>query len=392
MAIISLLCYNSSIFFLGFLVIDTLASLINSFPEKNTNNALIKAEQYIFLFSFCISDLLSGFLVIITMNLMKSSKTEKIRTNIQDAILLRRNNNDDKNKKIKKYLLLFGICLIDLIGRSCSFVYYLLFEDKIDREETIGLFSSEMIFRTIFSQLILKTKLYKHHYMSIIIIIIGYLPLLIFGIVNLVDWKIIIFFLLRCLAFSIGDNFTKLLFTKEFLLPQDVMLYKGFFALLIHCFVLLPIFFSNQILSFGLFFDYIRTNKLNKLLKTILLILCDFLRNIFILQIIYLFSPIHIGFLVHITKYIGYILPFFFDGWNERYLPEPKIMSLIIYILLFVFIIFGTLVFSEIIVINKCGLNEHTKPGLLEKLKLDRASLDSERYEYNEEEEESETN
>ena len=81
-----------------------------------------------------------------------------------------------------------------------------------------------------------------------------------------------------------------------------------------------------------------------------------------------------------------------FVGWNDgnykkNILPGPEIISLIIYLVLYIFIIFGTLVFTETIIINKCGLNEQTMPGLLEKLELDNVSLDSEHYVYDGEEE-----
>ena len=121
-------------------------------------------------------------------------------------------------------------------------------------------------------------------------------------------------------------------------------------------------------------------------LLMILLILLFFIRNIFILLIIYHHSPIHIVILIIIVEYLEYIMPVIVSG-DYKYLLEPKIMSLIIYCVLYVFIFFGALVFCEIIVINICGLNEHTMPKLLEKLRLETVSLDSEKYIYNGEEE-----
>ena len=44
---------------------------------------------------------------------------------------------------------------------------------------------------------------------------------------------------------------------------------------------------------------------------------------------------------------------------------------MISYIICFIIIIFRTLIFNEILIINAWGLNEHTKTGFLIKEKLD---------------------
>ena len=110
----------------------------------------------------------------------------------------------------------------------------------------------------------------------------------------------------------------------------------------------------------------------------IVFIIFIFIRNIIILQIIYTFSPIHIGFLDIIIKYLDYIIPVFFYGLNESSFPEPKMIIFILYLVSFMLVIFGTLLFSEIIIINKCGLSDHTKSGIIKRIRLEAMSFDSE--------------
>ena len=390
MAFLSLMCEKSSFYFLAFLIIGTLALLQKHYSKKQ--EGLEKAQQFMILFSYCLSDLLSGILVIITKKLMKST-SEEIKENKTGSSRKIYNNKNDTNKKRKKYLLLFGICLIDFLGRATALIYYLFGNiDTYEEEKNTWLFPIDVISRIIFSKIILKTKIYKHHYISLILIIIGFIPMFFIGILNLNKWILIIFYVLRRLAFCIGDILTKRLFEKELILPQNLMLYKGIFALIIHCFIFFPIIFLTHLIPFakGSKF-FIDDNWTEKNMK-ILLILLLFIRNIVILQIIFIFSPIHIGFLDIIIKYLNYIVFVIFVGWNDgnykkNILPGPEIISLIIYLVLYIFIIFGTLVFTETIIINKCGLNEQTMPGLLEKLELDNVSLDSEHYVYDGEEE-----
>ena len=123
---------------------------------------------------------------------------------------------------------------IDFLGRVTALLYYLLFEDNglYEEEKSTWLFPIDIITRIIFSNIILKTKIYKHHYISLIIIIIGFIPLFFIGILNLDNWILIIFYVLRRLAYCIGDILTKRLFTRELILPQSLMLYKGIFALI----------------------------------------------------------------------------------------------------------------------------------------------------------------
>ena len=69
---------------------------------------------------------------------------------------------------------------------------------------------------------ILKTNLYKHHFISILLIFIGFLPMTIGGIIDIVKNKLslyLIFIIPRNILFPLGDTLSKILITDKFVLP-----------------------------------------------------------------------------------------------------------------------------------------------------------------------------
>ena len=386
MNFISLKCYGSFFLAIAFFIIGLFCLLTKYYSAEN-DNEFLKADQYVILFTYCISDLLSGFLIIITQRLTQSHSTqgnEKEENLLNPFELINFDKNDKKSRK-KKYFLIFLICLIDFLGRAASLIYYFIFDDNslsLESKNT-WLIIMDLIFRILFSKWILQEKIYKHHLMSLFFLIIGYISMIYSGIYLLNHskvgkWYYIIFSILRRLAFSIGDTLTKKLFAEEFILPQILMFYKGIFALIIHCLVFFPIIAFSETIPFSENNNYffIDNDSFEKIMK-ILFIIFLFIRNVIILQIIYVFSAIHIGFFDSVIKYCDYIMKVIFSGLDKSDLPEPKFLMFIINLISLILIIFGTLLFSEIIIINKWGLDYDTKSALYDRIILDRLSIDS---------------
>ena len=74
------------------------------------------------------------------------------------------------------------------------------------------------------------------------------------------------------------------------------------------------------------------------------------------MKVIYLFTPQHVGFLNVVSSLQNYIL-------YTSSKAENKVIELIISIPSFAIIIFGTLVFNEMIILNCFDLDIYTKPG-----------------------------
>ena len=79
------------------------------------------------------------------------------------------------------------------------------------------------------------------------------------------------------------------------------------------------------------------------------------------MKVIYLFTPIHVGFLEVICYYLIYSVMFLISE------SKDTTKYVIIFISSFIVIVFGTLLFCEILTINVCGLNYNTKKGIMER-------------------------
>ncbi len=391
MGFISIICYKSYIYFLAFWIIDILASVLRYYStEIKIEKDFIAAEQYIILFSYCISDSLAGVLILITKKIMKSKKNEEIEVknnsnSIFEPIYKKKKDTYPKKNKI---LLLIVICLIDFFGRAVNLIYYLIFDDDTICKESNNSFliHIDIICRIVLSKLILKNKIHKHHWLSLIILLVGFISMFYAGYnlleSNISNWYYIIFFVLKRVVFSLGDVFTKLLFTKIFIFSRTLMFIKGTSAFLIHIFIFFPLIFFKELIPFSKNGNnYFEIFTPSDIIIKIIFIFLLFLRNIVILHVIYIFSPTHLGFLDIIIIYLDYI---------------PSIIKFrsfhtLMYFISLIIIIFGTLLYSEIIIINKYGLNKYTKPELVKRMVLENKNFDSD-LDIDVEEEENEVN
>ena len=107
----------------------------------------------------------------------------------------------------------------------------------------------------------------------------------------------------------------------------------------------------------------------HKLFVLLLSIIFQFFRSFIIMKIIYIFTPAHVSFVS-----IAYI---FIDVIYNVFVIRAHSFNFIMCVLFLsaFLVIFGTLIFNEMIIINAYNLEEGTQEGLLNKEKLD--SLDN---------------
>ena len=92
------------------------------------------------------------------------------------------------------------------------------------------------------------------------------------------------------------------------------------------------------------------------------------------MKIIYIFTSQCVSFLI-VSESLAGTLNFLINiNITEENIPFNKEMFLTIELLSLFFVIFGTLMYNEMIIINKCGLQENTKNGLLIKEKKESQS------------------
>jgi len=252
---------------------------------------------------------------------------------------------------------IYVISILDLVSRSVYFIFFFSFlkEDIIEnlpkRYNMDYLLALDIILRFLFSRIILKTKIYKHHKVSIIICILGFAILI--GIdLNFINYNIInyIYLLiasLRPILFSLEDTINQILLSKYFLLPHYLLVIRGIFEFIIFLLIAIiliiikPILLETKILSF----------------YNLILLLFFSIKAFCLMTIIYKFNSQYVSFLV-LSETIGTSIVLFI---KEK---DRKILADILEIISLFLVAFGTLMYNEIIIINLFGLESKTKKNL----------------------------
>ena len=328
-------------------------------------------NEYIIIVLFCIGNLFSFVLVLYTKYSMKSENEiipvkEDKRADIifQDPELRYKTN-------YMRHLLI--ITLIEYLSYSLYWIAYIIVKvtkrDKIYRQFlTDSCNAFDILTRYSFSIFILKNKLYKHKIFSMILILFGFAILLpVDGFFMQRKEGIEIYstlyhtgiLLIIGISFPLKDLLIKKLFEKKYLMPQNLMFYKSLIEVLIIS-VLTAILMSS--LDIG--FDTVKHESEN-IIAIIIYCFLTFIKNYFLLKIIYHFSSESVSFLVvskSIAGSVDEVHDFFTDGKSE----EPiEIILFIAEILGIIIIAFATLVYDEIIIIHKCDLDKNTKKAII---------------------------
>ena len=104
-------------------------------------------------------------------------------------------------------------------------------------------------------------------------------------------------------------------------------------------------------------FEFSFSSNFNIFLAFLFLIFYHFLRNLFAMIIIYTFTPHHLSFL-NLLFYVMILLIY-------RISNNHSVIIIICDLIIDLLMIFSTLLFSEMVIINKWGLNKNTKIELL---------------------------
>ena len=262
------------------------------------------------------------------------------------------------------------ISLFDFIAQFSVFILYLIVNDdsqfsKNDKMDILSIFNILSI--NLFSRIILKTYFYKHHYLSfginiICIIILGGYEL------SQIDYTIVkmMYILVRIISiifYSLEDVIGKKTLIEEFLNPYSLLIYKGLYELIIISLSSIPFFFikRNEVTIFSTMGVLI--NGAIKIFLNILIMIINFIYTVIIWIIIDKFSPNDYAMATIIEGITGKIFDLLFYNSKSKK-EEFNIGESIFYIIIYFILIIGICIHNEIIIINKCRLNEYTKKKL----------------------------
>jgi hypothetical protein len=373
MSLVSISFYKTYYYFVIVLSLDLLNKLIKDHfdtiysPEEN-----IKIIELFNLICYNVADLLSGFLVLYTYISSRSDKKETIVKKKSKNVIQYDLIYNDLSIRENKYSFILLISFLEFIGRFSDFFFYLILNiNRIRDGEITWLISIDILSRIVFSNLILKSKIYNHHILSIILTILGLCSMsagafIIIKDTELSNWPYFISLAIKFVILSLEDVINKLLLTDKFLLPQSLMFLRGLFNSIM--FVLFILFI--YLMKFMDFSFNINDSKSNIYIQISLIIVYTFfafLRSFSVIKVIDIFSPQHVSF-INVIFYLFRLL-------NCRINSKDNIALIINDSLCLFIIAFSTLVFNEILIIKACGLDENTKNGFLEKEKKEKEDI-----------------
>ena len=374
----SLLTWNFDkhfIYVIIYWILEIIYRIFLSFKEysfKITKKAV--HDEYILIISSIIGDLFAGFLVLYSKCISKSQKKE-ISTAQNDILIY------TKLDKLKKnfYIKLIIIVIIDYISRSSSWISYAITD--VEPNEVSHAFKNtikitlDIIMRYIYSVFILKIVVYKHRIFSMILIGLGLVLLITnntllmkYGPVEYNIGKSVLFTAFASIngyTYPIEDTIAKQIFLEDYIYPASFQFYRGI-AESILILIITPILYFSFGENLELNNDNININILLIIINT----LASFFKAFITFKIIYHYSSQSVSFL-RISQSFGGSITIFINLIKKGLNDEWTIIFIIIEIFSVIMILFASLIYDEIIIINKCELNKNVKLGIINRGEFD---------------------
>ena len=350
---------------------------------------LINDNYYFDLFRFYLSYILSSIFLLIIKKITQttiinknSSNNNEPKLNIkqEDWInpLIIKKKNTIKSNNIKNIVFIILLILVGLITNLFYIIFRIIYVDGDEDEEfshtlkvskqSIGSLL-EIIYFLILGKFILNNKLYKHHFVSLIIMIINIVLLISFAIDKKGIFKVIPYYLLYnflfCLSYILGKKYLNIFYIA----PYDLMVKIGIstsILLLIYDIIAYLIAGEKNKKIHGIILGLRNNLKKSLILYFIFDILLYFLTNIGIWLTVYYFTPFHFIISESISEYIYYSYDYMQNKGNFY-----KKKDIILYYLVYAINFFFALVFNEIIILKFCRLNYNTKKYIKERERED---------------------
>ena len=278
------------------------------------------------------------------------------------------NQEDNKkeliyNEKTDVIILMEGKYPYILLSSVLCFVQsvILMFTIKIKSNTWI----LDILFTLIFYYLSFKIKLYKHHYLSIILIILLgiILDLVLKNLQSDINYNVLLLLLSlsREIIYSLYVVTNKYLFEKKFCSVYEIIFFNGLIEL-----ILFSIFsiFDYYFFKFDNY-DYFTDFNYIKLLVIIGTVITQFGLFICIFYTNKKNTPCHI-FIIYVFGKLAYHLDF----------SRNSIMIIIVQL----FILILLLIFNEIIEINCFGLSKYTKKNIINRAEKEEKEIESQTY------------
>ena len=193
------------------------------------------------------------------------------------------------------------------------------------------------------------------------------------------------YFSFRGILLPLEDNLQKKLFLEYYILPEHLMFIRSLGELVLFIIITPILYFS--IWNKDPEYFVLASSVSSIILLAILYTISSFIKSYLVLKVIYFFSSQSVSFLIiseSITGSLAEIIKYFISD-NEE---SVQLVFLLIDILIIIITAIGTLIYDEILVIKKWGLDMNIAHEISKRALKEFGSL----YPLNEEEEEEEEN
>ena len=385
---------NSKLLILAiFPLIDPIRKIFDEKREDKSND-----NNFFKLFRFYLSYVLSIIFIIIIKFREKDEKRNKIINKLKTINFTKNKDekvdaksdgqswinpqdkvkSDLKKERVAKKVMYIGFLIAILLILN---IFNIIFRDIFSDEgwnfilhigkQSFGVFF-EIIFFITLSIYAMKYKIYRHHFVSLIVILLNLILLMISFIICFPDCTIqtIIYYFfysfLFCLYCILGKKYLNL-FSNS---PYNIMLSIGIVSIII-LFIFDIIMFSlfdnndDYINKYGIILGFKKMTNILSIYVFIFDVICNFFSNIGLWLTIYYYSPFHYIISESMSEYLFILYDFII--FKRDYKFSDIILYTIIYIINFTFF----LIFNEIIILKFCGLNYNIKENIEEREIID---------------------
>lgn len=325
-----------------------------SFDGRYTCTLYLKNKNPIILsFLMFSGQIFSGILTIIVLFRSNICKKKKKENNDDKAILGIKSDILIQNEKSKMKQSRWDI----LIYFSISFLDYLSFillnHTILDNNLSLVLRMIQILFISLFAFFILKSRFYKHNLISIILIVMGLIGLTFFEF-KLELWKYFLFYIGAFFSNSLRIVLIKVLMEKWYYSPYFLLPIIGITGI-VCLFASLPLFplISLEQLSFhnAMKIPLIETfQDIYQILLFFGIFIFGLMFNLFGTLTNFHFTSCHVGIGDTLSALILLVI----------LKKDRPVWEIIISFILNSIILIAVIIYTEILVINLCGLNKFT--------------------------------
>ena len=277
-------------------------------------------------------------------------------------------NSSNCNDLTKKLLILAVIFLFELVARLIFFIYHISFQtDNLEVSQKFAhdfLILIDITIRFLSHRIIFKLPCKRHHILSMVTIILIFSILIILDVLYVLFKKqyefnnclyYILILSISSFIYPICDTICKKFMNEKLVLPWSFLFSRGIYGSA-YLLILTLILVYKSILHFTL--DMF--TKKNFWVVSTIYIVTGFIKAGLLINLVYKHSPTFVSFLIMsepISGSIYEVINFIINRENNFL----AIFKTVLEIIFFVLIVLTTLIYEEIIVIRKCGLEKDTE-------------------------------